>query len=130
MEMAENSTKTGFEQLLKILGRMIAVCAAAFVIMAHEGFGPMYFDAVGKALFWTGMVSIPVWSLNQDVLRIASGRVLALGLFAIQLFLVFYTFGKLQALTFITLTPLCFVQCLIFMLPFMLIRKRHSGIWY
>jgi hypothetical protein len=128
--MTENSTRTGFEQFLKILGRVIAICAAVFVIMAHEGFGPMYFDAVGKALFWTGIVSVPVWSLNQDVLRTTSGRVLAVGLFTFQLFLVFYSFGRLQALDFIALTPLFFVQCMIFMLPFMLIRKRNSGIWY
>ncbi len=48
----ENSATTGFQQFLKVIGRVMAVCAAAFVIMAREGFGPRYFDALGKALFY------------------------------------------------------------------------------
>jgi hypothetical protein len=68
----EDSASTGFQRLLKILGRVTAICAAAFVIMAREGVGPAYFDSVGKALFWTVIVFVPLLAINQDMLRLAS----------------------------------------------------------
>ena len=125
-----NAAESGVQQSLKWFGRMVAISAAAFVIMAHEGFGPSYFDPVGKALFWTGIVFVPLFSLNQDVLRLIAGKVLAVGLFALQLILVICAFGKLKEFNFIVLTPLCFGQCLIFTVIFMLVRKRSSGVWY
>jgi hypothetical protein len=128
--MTDSSAEDDFRQILKIIGRVIAVCAAAFVIMAREGIGPPYFDPLGKAFFWTGIVLIPLFSLSGDVLSLTVGKVTALGLFILQLALVFLLFGRLQQMTFITLTPLCFAQCLIFALPLMLIRKQHRGIWY
>jgi hypothetical protein len=115
---------------LKWLGRIMAICAAGFVIMSHEGVGPPSFDAIGKALFWTSIVFVPLFTLNQDVLRSSTGKLLAVSLFAVQLIFVNWFFGKLKELNFIVLTPLCFGQCLIFMLIFMLVRKRNSGIWY
>ncbi len=88
--------------------------ASLLVVFAREGLGPPYLDAAGKAVFWTGIVFVPLLGLNQDVLQIVSGKLLAV----------------LNGLTFIELTPLCVVQFVIFALPFMLIRKRFSGIWY
>jgi hypothetical protein len=130
MGVMENSATPGFQQFLKIVGRVMALCAAAFVIMAREGFGPRYFDALGKALFWTVIVFVPLFGINQDELRLTAGKFLAAGLVALQLILVGMLFERLYGLNFITITPLSFCQCLIFAMAFMLIRKQHSGIWY
>jgi hypothetical protein len=122
--------KDGTDQALKWSGRVIAVLAAMCIIIAREGFGPAYFDAIGKALFWTDIVFVPLTSLNRDVLRLSDGKVIAVILFTCHLWLVFWSFGKLTDFSFITLTPVCFAQALVFMLIFMLIRKRHFGRWY
>ena len=126
----KNSATTGVQRFLKIIGRVTALCAAAFVIMAREGFGPRYFDALGKALFWTVIVFVPLFGINQDVLRLRAGKFLAGGCFALQLILVGFSFERLYELNFIIITPLSFCECLIFAMAFMLIRKQHSGIWY
>jgi hypothetical protein len=126
----ENSATTGFQQFLKIVGRVMAVCAAAFVIMAREGFGPKYLDALGKALFWTVIVFVPLFGINQDVLRLTAGKFLAAGLFALQLVLVEFLFERLYELNFITIASLSFCLCVIFAMAFMLIRKQRRGIWY
>src|SRR5580704_7722384 len=126
----ENAARTGFQQFLKIVGWVMTLCAAALVIVAREGFGPRYFDALGKALFWTVIVFVPLLGINQDVLRLTPGKFLAAGLFALQLILVRFSFERLYELNFITITPLSFCQCLIFAMAFMLIRKHYSGIWY
>jgi hypothetical protein len=125
-----DSIENDIQQYLKWCGRVVAVLAAAFIILAREGVGPPYFDAIGKAMFWTAIVFVPLLTLNQDVLRLSEGKIVVVALFALHLALVLYSFGLLKGLTFITLTPLCFVQCLIFTLLLMLIRKRHKGIWY
>lgn len=122
--------RTGAKQLVKICARILGVCAAALVILARDGLGPPYLDSIGKALFWTGSVLVSVFFLNQDVFRLTSGKLFAMLFCALQMFFVFYWFGNLRELSFITLTPICFVECLVFMLPLMLIRKRHKGIWY
>jgi hypothetical protein len=101
-----------------------------FVLLARDGIGPLYLDAVGKALFWTGLVLVPLFSFNYDILRLTLGRAAVGTLCALQLGLVFFLFGRLQEVNFIILAPICIVQCLLFFLPLMLIRKRHSGIWY
>jgi hypothetical protein len=125
-----NAATTGFQQYLKIGGWVMTLCAAALVIMAREGFGPRYFDALGKALFWSVIVFVPLFGINQDVLRLTAGKFLAVGLVALQLTLVGFLFERLYELNFITITPLSFCQCLIFAMAFMLIRKHHTGIWY
>lgn len=133
-ELGNNSTDIpetrSMAQYLKVIARVFAVCASIFVILARDGIGPRYFDPVGKAIFWIGIVFVPLLGLNQDVLRLASAKLLTLVLWSLQFFLVFYFFRRLQDLNFITLALLCFAQFVIFALPFMLIRKRSSGIWY
>jgi hypothetical protein len=119
-----DSPTNNTQQALKWCGRIVAVLAAAFIILAREGVGPPYFDAAGKALFWTGIVFVPLLSLNQDVLRLAEGKLLVVALFVLHLVFVLSSFGRLKNFTFITLTPLCFGQCLLFAVPFMLVRKR------
>jgi hypothetical protein len=126
----ENTAPTGFQQFLKIVGRVMALCAATLVIMAREGFGPRYFDALGKALFWTVIVFVPLFGINQDVLRLTAGKFLFAGFLALQLILVSFLFERLHELNFIIITPLSFCECLIFAMAFMLIRKHHTGIWY
>ena len=126
----ENTAPTGFQQFLKIVGRVMALCAATLVIMAREGFGPRYFDALGKALFWTVIVFVPLFGINQDVLRLTAGKFLSAGFLALQLILVSFLFERLYELNFIIITPLSFCECLIFAMAFMLIRKHHTGIWY
>lgn len=126
----DDSGRDRIKQFVKVSARVIGVCAAGFVLLARDGIGPPYLDSVGKALFWTGIVLVPLFSFNHDVLRTTSGQVVAVGLSTLQFVLVFYSFERLQECTFIVLTPLCLIQCLIFFLPFMLIRKRHNGIWY
>lgn len=128
--VTEDPKRNHIKQLLKVSASVIGVCAAVFVLLARDGVGPPYFDSLGKAFFWTGMVLVPLFSLNYDVLRLPSGKALAVALFAFQLVLVFYLFGRLHGLNFIILTPLCFIQSLLYMLPFMLIRRRNTGIWY
>ena len=83
-----DSATNDTQQALKWCGRIVAVLAAAFIILAREGVGPPYFDATGKALFWTGIVFVPLLSLNQDVLRLAEGKLLAVALFVLHLVLV------------------------------------------
>jgi len=126
----EDTAPTGFQQFLKIVGWVMALCAAGLVIMAREDFGPRYFDALGKALFWTAIVFVPLFGINQDVLRLTAGKLLAAVLFALQLILVAFLFEKLYELNFLTITPLSFCECLTFAMAFMLIRKHYTGIWY
>ncbi len=126
----ESPAKGVFQQSLTFVGRAMAVCAAVFVIMAHEGFGPDYFGEIGKALFWTAMVFVPLFSINQDMLQLGAGKFLAVVLFVIQLTLVYIFFRRLNEFNFITLAPLAFCQSLAFAIAFMFIRKQHHGIWY
>ena len=128
--MDSTAQKRSIPSSLKWIGRVFAVFASLLVVFAREGLGPPYLDAAGKAVFWTGIVFVPLLGLNQDVLQIVSGKLLAILLWLVQLTLVFHFFAVLNGLTFIELTPLCVVQFVIFALPFMLIRKRFSGIWY
>lgn len=127
---ADTIDRTAAKRMVKICARVTAVCAAAFVLLARDGVGPPYFDSIGKALFWTGGVFLSVFFLNQDVLSLTSGKVLAVLLSALQMCFVFYWFGSLRELSFIVLTPICFIECVLFMLPLMLIRRRHTGSWY
>jgi hypothetical protein len=126
----ENAATTRFRQYLRICGWVMILCAVTFVIMTREGFGPRYFDALGKALFWTVIVFVALFGINQDVLWLAAGKFLAAGLLALQITLVGFLFERLYELNFITITPLSFCQCLIFAMAFTLIRKQHMGIWY
>jgi len=129
-DIPDDPAKVRAKRIVKISGRVIGVCAVAFVLLARDGLGPPYLDSVGKALFWTGLVLVPLLSFNYDVLRLTSGKAAVASLSALQLVLVFYLFGRLQEVNFIILAPICIVQCLLFFLPLMLIRKRRSGIWY
>ncbi len=126
----DDPIKVRTKGFVKIAGRVIGVCAAVFVLLARDGFGPPYLDSVGKALFWTGLVLVPLFSFNYDILRLTSGKAAVATLSVLQLVLVLYLFERLQEVNFIILAPICIVQCLLFFLPLMLIRKRHSGIWY
>ena len=127
---ADKIDRTGAKRAVKICARVLGVCAAAFVLLARDGIGPPYLDSVGKALFWSGGVLISVFFLNQDVFCLTSGKLFAVLFFALQMFFVFYWFGKLQQLSFIVLTLICFIECLLFMIPLMIVRKRHNGTWY
>ena len=86
---ANEIDRTGAKRVVKICARVLGVCAAAFVLLARDGIGPPYLDSVGKALFWSGGVLVSVFFLNQDVLRLTSGKLFALLFFALQMFFVF-----------------------------------------
>lgn len=115
---------------MKTFMRIIGVSAAVLVILTGDGLGPTYLDSAGRCLFWTATVLGPMFAFNLDVIRTVLGVVAAIGLVALQLLLVFCLFNKLNGMSFILLAPICLAQCLLFEAPFMLIRKRYSGIWY
>jgi hypothetical protein len=114
----------------KIAMRVLAVCAAILVILPRDGLGPPYIDAAGKVVFWSAGVPISVFSFSRDILNRTGGIVVSICLVALQCILIFYAFVKLEPLNFFVLAGLCMVQTVVFSLPFMLIRKRYSGIWY
>lgn len=115
---------------LKIFIRVVGVSAAIAVILAEDGLGPSYLDSIGRALFWTGAVLGPMLAFNVDVLRTVLGKIVAVGLVALQCVLVCRLFDRLNGVSFISITIFAFAQFMLFQSPFMFIRKRYSGIWY
>lgn len=126
----DDSARDQSKRSIRIFARVLGVSAALFIILAQDHIGPTYFDPLGKALFWTGIVLIPVFVLNHDVLRFGWAKILAIVQSALQILLVWLLFEKLSSFSFITLTPLCLIQSFFFTLSFMPIRKRNCGIWY
>jgi hypothetical protein len=122
--------KDKIRYFLKVFGRVIGVISAFFMILARGGVGPSYLDSLGKAFLWTGLVLVPLCSLNLDLLRVTSGRLVLVALTTLQLILAIYFWERLQELSLIILASLSFAQCLIFFLPLMLIRKLNKGVWY
>jgi hypothetical protein len=118
------------KETIKTLARVIGLCGVAFVVLAQAGFGPSYLDPAGKALFGTGIVFVSIFFLNRDVFRFRSGQMLGMLFLTLHVLLILHTFRRLQEISFIVLAPICLVECVAFTLPLMLIRKRHSGIWY
>ena len=115
---------------LRIFIRVVAVSAVIPIILATDGFGPSYLDSVGRVLFWSGMVLGPMFAFNLDVLRTIPGMIFATGLTTVQLLLAIRFFERLNGVSLIVIAIFGLVQCVLFEMPFMLIRKRYSGIWY
>jgi hypothetical protein len=130
INLQDNPKSDSPKYLVKVSARIIGICSAGLVLLAREGIGPPYLDSIGKAIFWTGMVLVPLFAFNLDLLVSKLGQVSMVVLSALQLISVFYLFDKLREVNFIILACLCLVQCLIFFLPLMLIRKMNRGIWY
>ena len=124
-----NNRNDSIQPLVRRVGGGIGLLAAIFVILADYG-APPQFDGIGKAIFWTGMVLVPLVAFNRDVLHFASSFMTITVLFAMQALLVIYGFSELQHVNFLILAPICLIQVLIFSAPLMLIRKHRTGIWY
>jgi hypothetical protein len=128
--LVEDPDRTRAKRWIKICARVIGITAAAFVILAQNDLAPPVFDSIGKALFWTGIVLISLLLLNQDVLSFALGKIVMLLLLMLHVLALCHYFLRLHEVSFIVLAPICLLECILFTLPFMLIRKRQSGIWY
>ena len=70
----EGPDRTSAKQSMTVFAKVIGVCAAAFVLLAQDGIGAAYLDSAGKILFWTGGVFGFTFFLNQDMLRLTSGK--------------------------------------------------------
>jgi hypothetical protein len=100
-----------------------AICAlvltsAGLVIAARRGFGPGYLDQVGKAVYWTGVVFLPLLAVNNDLLYLASAKRWLVLMFAVQILLVYLAFDSLTHWSFLTLTPVGVIQIFLFSMPF------------
>ena len=112
-QLPEDSQWESTARSLKVLVRTTAIGAAVCVILGGSERGTHYLDPIGKALFWTGTMFGTLFSFNQDVLRLPSGRLLATGMIAADFSMMFFFFGRLDGWTFVTLTPVCFMEALI-----------------
>jgi hypothetical protein len=119
-ESLESSERTA--KSMKYMARIVAILALIPFLLARDTVGPPYLDNVAKAVFWTGMVLVPLIGLNQDVLRSKTGK--------IAVFFASFFFRGLSSLNFIFLSVICIGQILVFALPLMFIRKQQTNIWY
>jgi hypothetical protein len=76
--------------------------------------GHKYYDGIAKVLSWTAIVFVPLFGINQDVLRLAAGKTLAVALLAIQAVLIGLPVKKLGGLNFMAITSLAFCEAVIF----------------
>jgi hypothetical protein len=127
-ESLESSERTA--KSMKYMARIVAILSLIPFLLARDTVGPPYLDNVAKAVFWTGMVLVPLIGLNQDVLRSKTGKIAVFFLVTFQLALASFFFRGLSSLNFIFLSVICIGQILVFALPLMFIRKQQTNIWY
>lgn len=103
---------------------LIAVPATLLVILAQTSIGPQYFDSLGKMIFWTGCVFVPLFGLNLDIFRQNAGIILWLALLAIHIACVCLLFRNLSNMTFIPLAGISIIEMMVF--EFVVIAFRRS----
>ena len=113
---------------LKWPARIMGLLSAALVIASQHTNNPTL-DAVGKCFFWTAIVLPTVFVLNRDLYADIWAWAISLFLVGLQLLFVKLAWGAIGNWTFITLTPLCFLQAMLFMAPFLVLR-RCRGLTY
>jgi hypothetical protein len=96
---------------------VLGLTSAGLVVVARHGYGPRYLDQAGKAVYWTAAVFVPLLAVNRDVLYVASAKRWLVLMFAVQILLVYMAFDSLTHWSFLTLTPVCIVQIVLFCIP-------------
>ncbi len=112
---------------LTILGRVLVVVAVVILIFGREGVGPPYLDQFGKALFWSCGVFIPLIGFHYDLLGPISRKGIVAGLFTVHILLIRSFWQELASATIFLLAPICFVQLMVFAIPFLIIRREAQN---
>ena len=100
--------------------------SALFVILSKDATGPQYLDQVGKALFWTGAVFVPVIAVNLRELSTSSGQKCLALLALLHICFVAFAFHGLAAWSFVTLTPAYLLEILLSNVALAKVSKRMS----
>ena len=95
----------------------LCLTSGGLVVAARHGFGPGYLDQVGKAVYWTGVVFLPLLAVNKDVLHLASAKRWLILMLVAQILLVYLAFDSLKYWSFLTLTPVGVIQIVLFCIP-------------
>jgi hypothetical protein len=105
---------------------ILGVASGLLVIASRQGLGPGYLDVAGKVLYWTSVVFVTVMAVNTKELSLSAGkRYLAL-LALVHVILLAFAYKHLQSWSFITLTPLCLLQIVLFNIPFIRLNRKTS----
>ena len=105
---------------------ILGLTSSLLVIASSEGWGPAYLDQSGKALFWTSAVVIPVIAVNAKEISTQSGKRWLVFLLVSHLILVMATYKDLGRLSFLTLTPVCFLEIALCSIAFAHVNKRMN----
>jgi hypothetical protein len=113
---------------LKWPARIVGLLSAALVISSQYANNSVL-DSAGKCFFWTALVLLPVLVLNRDLYSDIWAWIIAVLLFGVQLTLVGLAWERMGAWSFITITPVAFMQLMLFFAPFLVLR-RYRGLTY
>lgn len=103
---------------------ILGAVSGLLVIASRQGIGQGYLDQAGKALYWTSAVFVTMLVINTKELALAAGKKWLALLLLVHLVFVVFAYKSLTSLSFITLTPLCFVEIVLFNIPF--VRLNHQ----
>jgi hypothetical protein len=96
---------------------VLGLTSAGLVVAARHGYGTTYLDQAGKAVYWTAAVFVPLLAVNRDVLCLASAKRWLALMLAVQILLIYVAFDSLTHWSFLTLTPVCMIQIILYCIP-------------
>ena len=100
------------------------VAGGVLIFLGEDHVGAGYLVAAGTAVLWSGSIFLPLLVLNRDLLKLASARLIVLGLVALQFMAMAAGLKYVQALTIIGMFPLCVLELMLFELPFLWLRRQ------
>jgi hypothetical protein len=108
--------------------RILGIVVVAIFIASME-LHIRQLDPASKCLYWTGCVFVPLLVLNRDLYKDTYAWLITLVLVGIQGIFIKLFWGQLGSWNVIELTPLCITQMMLFVIPFLMLR-RYRGITY